>query len=438
MTLHEIVNELVTEHASRTAFIYRDEKITYKDFDARARRMASALYAHGVKAGDRWALCVRNSPEFVVTWFALSRLGAIAVHMNFMVAKEEAAFILKDSGAKGVVSQKEFATKIREAAKAAGTKTILWTDLNAEGPTEMRFSDFYAKGAADVPIHKATKDTPAAILYTSGTTGNPKGAVLTHGNFASNAKDSVEFIGLKPGKETVLCILPMFHIFAWTALVLGSLYMRAPLVIVESITPPKPWLKLMSKWKVTIFAAVPPIYHVLSKEAKGFKGLVLRYFFFRSVRIAISGAAPLPVSVLETFERKFGVPILEGYGMTETSPTISVNTADARRPGTVGKAIPRVSIKILDDEGKELATGQEGEVCAKGPNVMAGYFNLPQETQEIMTKDGYLRTGDIGRFDTDGFLTICDRKKDMIIVKGLKVFPVQIEDIILKHPKVQE
>lgn len=439
MTLLDLLNDRVANSKDRLGYVYRGEKISYGEFNERCEAMARSLAAAGIGAGDRFALCLRNSPEFLATWFGLSKLGAIAVHVNFMVSQEEMSYILKDSGAKGVISQQEFAKKTRESSAATNAKLIIWTDGAPAANHERLYKDFVkSAGNAAYKNSSVSEQTPAAILYTSGTTGKPKGAVLSHGNLAQNAKVAIEYLGLKPHKEIVLCILPMFHIFAWTALVLGGLAMAAPLIIVESITPPKPWLKLIAKWKVTLFAAVPPIYHGLAKQAKGFKGLILRYYFFRSVKYAISGAAPLPLDVLQSFESRMGVPILEGYGMTETSPVISVNTPRFRKPGSVGRIIPGVEIKIINEQEQSLPVGEEGEICAKGPNVMLGYYNLPEDTKAAFTKDGYLKTGDIGRLDNEGYLAICDRKKDMIIIKGLKVFPAQVEEVILRHPQVAE
>lgn len=439
MTLTEVLDTRARENRHTLAYVYRDQKITYEDIHSQCEAMAASLAGLGIKAGDRFAICLRNSPEFIVTWFALAKLGAIAVHINFMIGEEEMTYILKDSGAKGIVTQKEFLAKARRSTQAAATQWTLLTDETPAAANEKSFAPLLESGRGK-SYHKFTPkdETTVAILYTSGTTGKPKGAMLSHKNLSSNAQTCIESIDLKPKNEVLLCILPMFHIFAWTAIVLIGMHLPCPVVIVESVTPPKPWLKLMSKWKVTLFPAVPPIYHVLSKEAKGIKRLVLKYLFFRSVKYAISGAAPLPVPVLEAFEKKLGVPILEGYGLTETSPCMSLNPSTKRKPGSVGTILGGMKVKILDDSGRELPLGEEGEICISGPNVFQGYYNLPEATKECMTPDGYFKTGDIGRFDGDGYLTICDRKKDMIIIKGLKVFPAALEEVILRHENVQE
>ncbi len=439
MTLLDILEQRVKENKNTTAYIYRDQKISYEAINRDIDSLAATLANSGIKAGDCFAICLRNSPEFIITWFALAKLGAIAVHINFLVSEEEINYILKDSGSKGIVTQKEFAAKVRNAALATNAKWILLSDDASKTGSGSAFSAALEKGRDKAfPRAQPQTDTPVAILYTSGTTGKSKGAVLTHGNLASNAQSALNHLNLRNRGEVMLCILPMFHIFAWTALVISGIFLASPVVIVESITPPKPWLKMMAKWRVTLFAAVPPIYHVLGKEAKGFKRLILKYIFFRTVRNCISGAAPLPIDTLKTFESKFGKPILEGYGLTETSPCISINSRKLKKAGSVGTAIDGVTIKIIDEQGNALPQGQEGEICVQGPNVMQGYFNLPQETRETFTGDGYFKTGDIGKLDEEGFLYILDRKKDMISIKGLKVYPAQIEEIILRHRDVAE
>jgi long-chain acyl-CoA synthetase len=209
-------------------------------------------------------------------------------------------------------------------------------------------------------------------------------------------------------------------------------------VIVANITPASAWLHLMGREKVTLMVAVPQLFGVLAKEAKGFKRLYLQYWAFRKVRFCVSGAAPLNREVQKHFEEQLDVPLLEGYGLTETSPVLSVNTEHTRKAGSVGINLPYVKIKILDDEGNEIPRNVEGEICVKGENVTRGYFNNPEATAEVFDKNGWLRTGDIGIIDDEGFIFIRDRKKDMIIIKGLKVFSAQVEAVINEYPSIEE
>ena len=431
----------------KTALVEAGTKrsVTYMELLMKVDRAADMFFEHGVRKGDRVAVAHRNSIDTVVANFGLYKLGAVCIPMNFMVTKpEELEFILKDSGAKAVVTQAEF---IRHYVKVLPSlpdiKYIFSTDeipsSVQDNPAVLKFWDEVEKST----YHEETSnpcaglDDLAFILYTSGTTGLPKGAMLTHGNLASNVISAAQIFKITD-EDVFLCLLPMFHSFAWTTCVVIPLYLNLKVVIVANIMPASHWLSAMGSEKVTLILAVPQIYAVLSKEAKGFKRLYLQFWPFKNVRFAVSGAAPLTQEIKDRFEQKIGVPILEGYGLTETSPVVSVNTEELQKIKSVGPALPAVSVIVLDDDGKELPRNQEGELCIKGPNVFRGYFNNPKATQDAFTQDGWFKTGDIGVIDDDGFIFIKDRKKDMIIIKGLKVFSAQVEAVICEHPAIEE
>ena len=431
----------------KTALVETGTKrsVTYMELLMKVDRAADMFFEHGVRKGDRVAVAHRNSIDTVVANFGLYKLGAVCIPMNFMVTKpEELEFILKDSGAKAVVTQAEF---IRHYVKVLPSlpdiKYIFSTDeipvSVQDNPAVLKFWDEVEKST----YHEETSnpgaglDDLAFILYTSGTTGLPKGAMLTHGNLASNVISAAQIFKITD-EDVFLCLLPMFHSFAWTTCVVIPLYLNLKVVIVANIMPASHWLSAMGSEKVTLILAVPQIYAVLSKEAKGFKRLYLQFWPFKDVRFAVSGAAPLTPEIKDRFEQKIGVPILEGYGLTETSPVVSVNTEELQKIKSVGPALPAVSVIVLDDDGKELPRNQEGELCIKGPNVFRGYFNNPKATQDAFTQDGWFKTGDIGVIDDDGFIFIKDRKKDMIIIKGLKVFSAQVEAVICEHPAIEE
>jgi long-chain acyl-CoA synthetase len=438
-TLNDLLDRAASEGPSRIALITETETITYSQLRERVLLTAAGFKAHEVKRGDFVAIIHRNDPAFVIAYFALMRLGAVAVPINYMVQKpQELSYMLNDCSAVQIVTQKEYLKGIR-ASDAPKVKHIWVTDASSqecEG-LERPFSEI----AGDPAILDASmlpgEDDLATILYTSGTTGHPKGAMLTHKNLVSDCESARTCLDVR-SSDVFLAILPMFHSFCWTAEILISMSLKAKVVICPSITPPTPWLKLMAKHRVTIFAAVPPVYSVLVRQATGFKGLVLKYWFFRKVRIAVSGASPLTPVVQEGFEKTFGLRIMEGYGLSETAPVSTVNSPHAYKRTSVGRAIPGVTLKVIDDQGKELAAGQEGEICIKGPNVTTGYLNLPEATKESFTPDGYFKSGDVGIVDDDGFLFIRDRKKDMINVKGLKVFSAQVEAVLLEHPDIEE
>ncbi|MFA6093367.1 MAG: AMP-binding protein [Elusimicrobiota bacterium] len=420
-----------------------EHSITYKELRCLILRAASVFRAKGIGRGDSVAILHRNGLGFVVAYFGLSRIGATAVPINFMVQKaDELRYMLQDCRAKGIVTQRAFLREVFAAKTGLPDMEHVWM---TEGPADAT-EDFWAELANVSPVEcpgepamsrpVLPQDT-AAVLYTSGTTGKPKGAMLSHANITANCDAVLRHFQLRE-REVFLCLLPMFHSFAWTGSVVLPLLIGAEIVVVSSVTPAKPWLMRMGRRGVSVMLAVPQIFSVLARQAVGWQGLFLRRWSFRKVRLCVSGAAPLAPQTAEEFRRAFGQPILEGYGLTETSPIVSVNTPAALRPGSVGRPLAGVEVRIADEEGRALAAGQEGEIHIRGHNVMQGYLNQPEATRESLSKDGWLKTGDVGILDSMGFLTIRDRLKDMIIVKGLKVFPAQLECILLENPNVQE
>lgn len=410
-------------------------------------RASDMLWQHGVRANDKVALALRNGVEVVITNFALYKIGAVGVPINFMISKpEEIKFILNDCKAKAVVTQAEFLRHYANVKKdLPDLKYIFSTDeisssVKALGDPSIKL--FWpaieeSKFNPQTLSCKPAADDIAMLLYTSGTTGMPKGVMLTHNNILSDVHSLV--ISFKiTDEDAMLCILPMFHTLAWTANIITPLSMGLKIVIMANITPASAWLHLMGKEKVTIMTAVPQLYSVLSKEAKGLKRLYLQYWAFRKVRFCISGAAPLSQETKDHFEKQLGLPILEGYGLTETSPVVSVNTEENRKAGSVGINLPYINVKIADDNGRELGRNEEGEICIKGENVFKGYYNNPAATQEAFDSEGWFKTGDIGVVDDEGFIFIRDRKKDMIIIKGLKVFSAQVEHVINDYPGIEE
>jgi long-chain acyl-CoA synthetase len=442
-TLNSMLDRSAQEGGERTFLVHEGRALGFSAVYAQVRSVAEGLSRRGIRKGDRVAIVHRNAPEFVIAYFAINRLGAIAVPINFMVQKaDELAYMLKDSGAAGVVTQTEFLPGLTGAAAKCPALKALWvTDYEPKpgAPSVVRgFDELRAPAAAGAFADPILETDVAAILYTSGTTGFPKGVMLTHRNLVTNCESSIKRIKLTR-KDVTLCILPMFHSFAWTAIVLTSTRLTLKCVISSAIAPPKPWLKAMGKHGVTLFAAVPQVYAALARESRDFKTrMFLRLWSFRKVRVAASGAAPLPPSVATAFAQAVGVDIIEGWGLTETSPVATIAPPDALKLGFVGTPIDGCRVKIVDDDEKELPLGSEGEICVQGDNVMKGYWNLPDATRDAFTKDGWLKTGDVGLIDPDGYLAIRDRKKDMIIVKGLKVFSAQVEAILAENPNIEE
>lgn len=422
-----------------------EKQVSYHELLMQVDRAADMFFEHGIRKGDRVAVAHRNAIDTVVANFGLYKLGAVCIPMNFMVTKpEEIEYILNNAGAKAVVTQAEF---IRHYVKCLPNlpevKYIFSTDEIPQSvfgnPKIQLFWQEIEKSTVHDETASACADLEdlAFILYTSGTTGQPKGAMLTHGNLASNVISCAQIFKITDD-DCFLCLLPMFHSFAWTTCVVIPMYLNLKVVIVANVMPASKWLGAMGSEGVTVILAVPQIYAVLSKEAKGLKRIYLRFWPFKNVRFAVSGAAPLTQEIKDRFEEKIGVPILEGYGLTETSPVVSVNTEELQKIKSVGPAIPAVSTIVLDEDGKEVPRNKEGELCVKGPNVFRGYWGNETATRDAFTEDGWFKTGDIVEVDDDGFIFIKDRKKDMIIIKGLKVFSAQVEAVICEHPGIEE
>lgn len=440
MTLGQLLKESAAKNREKKALFFADKNYTYQELYQTMIRVAASFSSLGIKEGDKVALFLKNSPEFIFTAMALASIGAAAVPINFFLKNEEIAYILSHVGACGLITQSAFLKEVLIAKKHCPELKHIWiTDHSpqTEPNSEVKpFSELLKENPKEITIISDPEKT-ALILYTSGTTGKPKGVMLSHKNLTSNALGSIQALGLTE-KERFICLLPMFHVFAWTTNVLIPLYLGCPIVIVEAIRPPKPWLKLIAKEKVTVFSAVPQIFALLAEQAKGLKKWILKYLFFRTVKFCISGAAPLSLEVQKKFEEKFGIPLLEGYGLSETSPVVSANSLEHKKPGSVGKPIPDVKVKIINEKEEELKKGEEGEICIQGPNIMQGYYKEEQATKEAFTKDGWFKTQDVGIIDSDGYIFIRDRIKDMIIVKGLKVFSIQVEEVLLSHPCVAE
>lgn len=441
-TLNGLLDRAAQEGGERAAYVCSGRTTAFSALRADVLRAAEGLSRAGFARGDRLVIVHRNDPAFVTAYLAANRLGAVAVPVNFMVQKpDELAYMIKDCGAKGVVTQAEFLPGLKAAAAKCPDLKALWVTDAAETDALTRpFDDLRrhpwtgSPGDGDL----AQEHDVAAILYTSGTTGFPKGVMLTHRNLVTNCESTIKRLTL--GRtDAALCILPMFHSFAWTAIVLVSLRLTLTCVVFPNIAPAKPWLKAMGRHGVSLFAGVPQLYAALAREARDLKTrLFLRWWAFRRVKIAASGAAPLSPAVAQAFQDAVGVAICEGYGLTETSPVATINPLHDRRFGTVGTPIDGVRVRVVDDAERELPLGQEGEICVTGDNIMKGYWNLPDATRDTFTADGWFKTGDIGILDADGYLSIRDRKKDMIIIKGLKVFSAQVEAVIAEHPAVEE
>ncbi len=421
------------EQNPNKVFLKMDKKRkTFKEFYEDVSALAYGLKESGVKKGDKIAILLNNSMEFVESYFAILTLGAIVIPLNTFLRQDEIIYILNDCAAKILITSADFDNTFKNFNfnKVQSLENII-----AIGKlTNVKYIDFdnvKNKGKLNIPFVDIEEDELAVLIYTSGTTGFPKGAMLSHKNLLSNVKSSIKAIHINENDRFII-FLPMFHAFSFTVCVLIPLYCQCNLTVVKSIQPFSKILKAILFDRITVFVAIPQVYNVLS--GKKIPGWLL---WLNPVRVCVSGAAPLAGEVLRRFEARFKTPLVEGYGLSEASPVVSVNPLDGvRKPGSVGPAIPGVEIRIVDEQGNFLKTGEIGEVVVKGPNVMKGYYNRDVETKMIL-KDNWLYTGDLGKMDEDGYLYIVDRKKDLIIVNGMNLYPREVEEVLYRHPAVQ-
>lgn len=400
-------------HGSRTALVEEDQKWTFDELAQESDNIAAMLREK--VAGDTVGVLLLNSPKYVTTLFGIWKAGKTAVPLNYLLPPQDLAYIIKDSGMSGLIASQFFAQPITALKSLFGDRGVV---LMADDPN---FAPCPSKA-----ISVAYRD-PALYLYTSGTTGKPKGVVLTHGNLSSNAA-SCQQAGKFDPRDSFLCLLPFFHTYAITGTILLPLFNGCKMVLVDRFHPLKV-MKLIEEQAVSVFLAIPSMYRVLAHTEGDFN--------LKSVRFPISGGEPLPVAVAEAFEKRFGVPIFEGYGQTEASPVVSLNVPQKRKLGTVGAALPGIEIAIWDEEKKPVSHDVVGEIMVRGPNVMHSYYNLPDETAKTITRE-WLHTGDLGKMDDEGFVTITGRKKDLIISAGENIYPREIEEVLALHPKVKE
>ena len=394
----------------------------YRELDAEADRVARWLLGQGVEAGERVAIAMPNCVHFAFAYFGILRAGAVAVPLNVMLTEGEVEGVLSDSGAVAVMGAGSFGQIAVKSATKCGIDVLAdasaWDRL---GPLE--------GDAVDPTVDE--KDL-AVLAYTSGTTGQPKGAMLSHGNLLANLEQQMAIPEAHVTSDDVLLLaLPLFHIYGLNV-TLGLLVMNGATGIVLERFDPEATQRLIRETKVTVLFGAPPMY-VAWGTAPSDAG-----FDFSSVKLAVSGAAPLHPEILLGFKERFGVDIYEGYGLTETAPTITSNRmADEPRPGSVGKPLPQVELELIGEDGRTVELGDPGEVVVRGPNVFQGYWNQPEETSKVLV-DGWFHTGDVAVKDEDGYIYLVDRKRDLIIVSGFNVFPSEVEQALIEHPQVNE
>jgi long-chain acyl-CoA synthetase len=429
MSLLDLFSRSAGRVPERPAFLFRERLLTYRELDAAARTVAALLRRAGVCPGERVVLMFPTLPEFGIGYLGILMAGATVVPVNPQLKTEEVRYILEDSGATAMTCL-QASLPLLHAARQGLERPIpvVVMDASAEAAGD---SSLLVPPPDLLPLTSAPTcaEDIAACLYTSGTTGRPKGALLSHRNLIANLESFRQVLHLTE-EDVFLAALPLFHAYGGTVLFWEPLSLGAS-IVVEPRFLPDAILKAMLLHRVTMFAGVPSMYAVLA-------GTPRPPGDFSALRLCISGGAPLPTEVLQAFEAKYGIPIYEGYGPTECAPVLTVNPPFGRRKiGSVGPPIPLVELRILGDEGKALPPGEIGEIVARGPNVMRGYLNRPEETAEVL-RGGWYHTGDLGRVDEDGYYYIVDRKTDMILVGGLNVYPREVELVLCSHPGVAD
>ena len=410
-------------HADRVAVRVGDASMTYRELDEASATVAGLLRERGLKPGDRVGIMLPNVAEFPVVYYGVLRAGGIAVPMNPLLKQREVAYHLGDSGAGLIFAWHAFADEARGGAGQVNAEPIV---VDPSG-----FPDLLASVAPDYEVADRDADDTAVILYTSGTTGQPKGAELTHGNFTSNIRVVRADIVRAQPDDVIFGGLPLFHAFGQTAALNLAIASGACLTLLPRFDAGNA-LRIIGGHRVTVFEGVPTMYVALLHRPDRAD------FDVSALRMCFSGGAALPVEVLRGFEEAFGCMVLEGYGLSETSPVASCNHPDReRKPGSIGTPIRGVQMRVVDKEDHDVPQGEVGEIVIRGPNVMKGYWHRPEETAGAI-RDGWFHTGDLARVDEDGYFYIVDRKKDMIIRGGYNVYPREIEELLYEHPAVAE
>jgi long-chain acyl-CoA synthetase len=456
--IHTYLDDAVRRHGDRPAIDFLGKGYSYAEFGAEVDKVAVGLQALGAVKGTKIGLCLPNTPYYPIFYFAVLKIGGIVVNFNPLYVEREIAAQVQDANARIMITLdlKVIYDKVDAVRRAGHLDTVVVCPMADALPPLKRllFTLFKARDRAKVPhddahprygeltvrgstphVPEIAPDTDVAVLqYTGGTTGLPKGAMLTHTNISANLEQirSV-FCMAEPGQERMLCVLPFFHVFAMTVAQNLSVAIGAEMVMLPRFEL-KQLLDAAKRKRVTLFPGVPTLYTAINSDE------LTRSYDLTSIKICLSGGAPLPVEVKEQFEKLTGCMLVEGYGLTEASPVVTVNPLDERRrAGSIGMAVPGTTIAFhsIENPAQQVGEGEKGELVVRGPQVMAGYYERPEETARAI-RNGALHTGDVGYRDAEGFVYLVDRIKDLILCSGYNVYPRMIEEAIYRHPAVEE
>ena len=426
MNLAGAFAQTVQEQSQKTALFWGEREYSYAELWRQSVLVSHQLQQHfAVKPGDRVGLWLKNCPEFITSLFGILHAGAVVVPINNFLKPDEVNYILGDAGIDVVITDAELGAHHRALEVARPHLKLFRVERLAELEATAGKTGSEARST---PLPERAESDLAVIIYTSGTTGRPKGAMLSHGNLLHNV-ESCRIVLQTVAADRFAALLPLFHSYMLTVGLLLPLLVGGSLVLVKSLHPVRNVVQEILQRQATVLPAIPQFYRSMVNAPIPVP---------LPLRICISGAAPLPAQVLKEFEAKFHIPLIEGYGLSEASPVVTKNPLDGtRKAGSIGLPIPHVEVSIQDDAGRLLRAGEIGEVCVRGGNVMLGYWKQPAETAKVM-RNGWLLTGDIGYCDQEGYYYITDRKKDMLLVNGINVYPREIEEILYQFPGVKE
>jgi long-chain acyl-CoA synthetase len=460
-SLAAMVDTAIARYRDRPAFSSLGATLTYGDVDRASRDFAAYLQQRcGLAKGDRLAIMMPNVLQYPVALFAAFRAGLTVVNCNPLYTGRELEHQLKDSGAKAILVLENFARTVQEVVARTPVKTVITTEIGdlfppikrvltnlvvkygkklvppwqIYGAVDLRTAIASGKGLTLAPVALGPDDI-AFLQYTGGTTGVPKGTMLAHGNLVANVEQASAWISgeFVDGSEVVVMPLPLYHVFASTVTLTTGLKWGAHHILIANPRDLPALIGELRKTPFTVFVGVNTLYRALV-DAPGFRDIDAR-----SLKLALAGGMAMQRIVSDKWKEATGRPVIEGYGLSETSPFVCCNPIDAREySGTIGLAFPSTEVSIRDEAGNELPLGEVGELCVRGPQVMKGYWNRPEETAKVFFEDGWLRTGDMGFIDAAGYIKLTDRKKDMIIVSGFKVYPNEVEEVVMMHPGVLE
>lgn len=413
----------------KDAILYYDRIISYGELDSMVKKLADGLRKIGIMPGDRVLLALENCPEFVISYYAILSIRSIAVPVNPQYTTNEFSVIMANALPRAVITAENLAPLFNKISSEIPIEKGIISIRSTGNQGSLSFEKVLESGSADFAAEKPGRDEVAILMYTAGNTGTPKGAMLTHHNLFSNATTFAQCCKITPSDRSLL-IAPAYHAAAQTCVMNATLISGAPIVIHDGWRGPVPLLESIQNDRITFYFGPPTMYALLVEYPD------IEKYDLKSWRYALTGAAPASPDIFKKFENKFGFQLKEGYGLTETSPVTTIMPLDTTgKTGSIGLPIPGVEVKIVDYEDREVPVNQIGEIIVRGPNVMKGYYNRSEETNWVM-RNGWFHTGDLAYADSEGYLYIVDRKKDLIIRGGLNIYPKEIEEVLYSHPAV--